>query len=398
MGFTIASNAGHPARNISDNEISNITQSCSVAGTQSVVRGIQITGTAPTAAFWNYGNNKIFNLTAGNTNSTAANTVVGLDVIASTAIVEKNNIYNLVPVTSSTTRTGAVYGIRNTAGNTTGTIVKNNIVSIGTGVSNDAILYGFNQAGTLPASAVIKYYNNSVYVGGNSGDNSTIKSYAFYSAAGGTTSTTYDIKNNIFVNARINGVTPTATAKHYAFGFATASVIKSCDRNLYFATPLGFTGTLDKADLTEWQGVLVSGSDASSVNADPLFVDASASTPDLHISSSGSPANQSGLLLADVATDFAGATRADYTPTDMGASVIAGSTAVESADVQKYNVYAINNAIIFNSLSGHTANIYSLNGQLIKSVSLTSDKVSVPSAKGCYIIRVGTENAKVLVK
>ena len=398
VAFTIASNAAHPARNISDNEISNITQSCTTAGTQCVVRGIQITGTVPTAAFWNFSNNKIFNLTAGNTNSTAANTVVGLDVIASTATVEKNNIYNLVPITSSTIRTGAVYGIRNTAGNTTGTLIKNNIISIGTGVSNDAILYGINQAGTLPASAVVKYYNNSVYVGGSSGDNSTIKSYAFYSASAGTTSTTYDIKNNIFVNARLNGATPTATAKHYAFGFATASVIKSCDRNLYFASPLGFTGSLDKADLTEWQGVLVAGSDAASVNADPLFVDATAATPDLHISSSASPANQSGVLLSDVSADFAGAARADYTPTDLGAYVIAGSTAVEASTFVSKNVFSANNTIIFNSLSGSTAHVYSLSGQLMKSAVLNSDKESIAINAGMYIVKVAGENVKVLVK
>jgi len=397
VGFTIGSAATQSARNISNNEISGINIACSTPGTQVIVRGIQVTGTASTA-LWNFSGNRVFNLTAGNTTSTSANTIIGLDVIANTAVVEKNLIYNLKPVTAATTRTGVLYGFRMTAGNTTGSTIKNNVVCLGYELSNDlATLYAMDQAGTLPANAIVKYYNNSVYVGGNSGDNSVGKSYAFYSAAGGTAATTYDIKNNIFVNQRVNGATPTATAKHYAFGFATANVVKSCDNNLYHASPLAFTGSQDKADLTAWKDALQTGSDAASISGDPLYTNPTASTPDLHLTS-GTPANKAGVDVS-VAEDFDGLVRADYTPVDLGAYVISGSTSIGANTTEgSLSVVALNERILFSNLAGQSAKIFTVSGQLVKSIHITSNEVSVSIAKGLYIVQVAGKTAKVAVK
>jgi hypothetical protein len=61
-------------------------------------------------------------------------------------------------------------------------------------------------------------------------------------------------------------------------------------------------------------------------------------------------------------------------------------------------VYSVNNSIVIKASLGQTARIYSVGGQLVKSIILTSSRVSVPSAAGFYVVNVGTQNTKVLVK
>ncbi len=63
-----------------------------------------------------------------------------------------------------------------------------------------------------------------------------------------------------------------------------------------------------------------------------------------------------------------------------------------------FTVYAANQSIVINASAGQTANIYSLGGQLVKSLTLNSNRVTVPSAAGFYVVKVGTQNTKVLVK
>jgi len=96
------------------------------------------------------------------------------------------------------------------------------------------------------------------------------------------------------------------------------------------------------ADLTEWNSArfvysptALSEDTGSKEQQNPLFADATATTPDLHVPAS-SPANETGIALAAVTDDFAGMTRADYitaetTNADMGALAISNSTAVETA-------------------------------------------------------------------
>jgi hypothetical protein len=117
-----------------------------------------------------------------------------------------------------------------------------------------------------------------------------------------------------------------------------------------------------------------------------------------------SPTNEAGLAIETVTDDFAGLTRADYTTAsttkaDMGAYAISNSTAIESAkQLSNLSVYATQNNILFSNLSGKNASIYSFIGQLTKSVKLTSDNVNIPTAKGLYIVKVGENVTKVMVK
>jgi hypothetical protein len=165
---------------------------------------------------------------------------------------------------------------------------------------------------------------------------------------------------------------------------------------LYWADALALVGATPKITLDDWKNTVASGSDAASLSADPGFADATAATPDMHLSAS-SQANQSGVLIASVTDDFAGAIRADYTPNDMGAYAIAGSTSVTTSKSIDLKVYVANNSIVFESLNGLIASVYTISGQKLKTIVLKSDKVAVPCSKGFYIVSVGDKNTKVMV-
>jgi len=313
--------------NIKNNIIRNLTAESATPATVCTVVGINVTGAANTNIY-NYSGNQIYNLTAGKTTetaSTAANVATALSMGANARTVEKNIIYNIAALNNTTT--AVVTGIQTAGGNTTGTVLQNNIVRLGTDVSNDAIIYGINQTATA-ATNVLKGYHNSVFIGGTAPASPAKKTYAFYTA-GSVVPATNELKNNIFANQR---TITSATAKHYAIGYATANVIKTCDYNLYWATPVGLAAGTDKT-LSEWQTLLAAAS-AFSFSTDPSFVDATATTPNLRLNSVSSDANTNGANLAStVADDYLGYNRADFTPYDMGAYAYSDNSTLPTLDV-----------------------------------------------------------------
>ncbi len=399
IGMVINSNAAHPARNISNNIISGLTASNTTAGSQNTIRGIQIAGTATPLGLWNYTNNKIFNLTAGDANSTAANTIIGLDVTASTGTVERNLIYNLLPITAPTTTTGVVYGLRTTGstiqqnGTTTGAIIKNNIIRLGQNVTNDLSIVGFYQAAATTAGDACKIYNNSIYIGGQSPASAIKPTYAFFHTG---VSQALDIQNNIFANARgLGSIEPTSAEAHYAMAVPTGLNISKCNHNIYMFTKyFGNVESVNAPDLATWASN--NSSDANSLVADPKFVDATATAPDFNILAT-SPAKGAGVDLSSfVPVDFNGFVRSTL---DIGALAY-GSVAsgVVSADENVLSIYSDNNAIVINNLQGNTAQIYSISGQLVKTAFIYSNKESVTLKSGFYIVKVGSQKGKVLVK
>jgi hypothetical protein len=62
------------------------------------------------------------------------------------------------------------------------------------------------------------------------------------------------------------------------------------------------------------------------------------------------------------------------------------------------SVYPTNEGIIICGTEGSSVNIYSISGQLVKSVSLPTDISTIPVTKGFYIVVVGSSKLKVLVK
>ena len=66
--------------------------------------------------------------------------------------------------------------------------------------------------------------------------------------------------------------------------------------------------------------------------------------------------------------------------------------------MDKFSSYSTENGIVVAGAAQQTAAIYSITGQIIKTVLLSSDKVFVPATKGLYVVKVGCQNTKVLVK
>lgn len=155
----------------------------------------------------------------------------------------------------------------------------------------------------------VSVYHNSVNLFG---------SYAGYSAAtvttaffNSSTSTSLDVRDNIFVNSFDN--TTVTTDKAYAINSQAANTaFTNINYNDYFVS--GATGILgylasDRTTLAAWQ--TATGQDANSKNADPIF----ASATDLHPSSTD--IDNQGIYLATVPLDYAGTTRTN--PPDIGA-------------------------------------------------------------------------------
>jgi hypothetical protein len=148
----------------------------------------------------------------------------------------------------------------------------NNIISLGTGISNPCIIYGIYETGYGSGTSNTNnhFYFNTVYIGGNSSGNTLTN--AFFNSSQGS-NTTREFRNNIFHNARSS---PSGSGIHYAIrirGIIGATI----DYNNYFADGTG--GTLGRVynticnTLESWQTATLQ--DEHSLNTNPLFANAS---------------------------------------------------------------------------------------------------------------------------
>ena len=375
-------NVANPySANIKNNIVRNLTIETNNANNTVNLYGFQFTGTYAAGNIYKYMGNEVSNLTCGlgATPSVKSGNVYGIRANI-VDLFEKNLIYNLNANYQAYVRAMRVEG-----NNSNPVVIQNNIIRVGTGVTDNANI----MAVQMNSTSTVKYYNNTFYIGGqcNSDAASTVNTRIITYFTG---SPTLELQNNIFCNYRTGGSSLNGIL------YTSAGKVTVSNNNLYvYNGEFGNNGTA-YATFNDWK--TASSLEAGSLdNVDPLFVDATAATPDMHLSSS-SPANMAGELVASVTDDFAGATRADYSPTDLGAYVIASSTAVSTPEVENSDVYTVKNALIFNNLSGNTVKIYSINGQLLKSKLLTADKASVPSEKGIFIVNTGKAIVKVIVR
>ena len=231
-----------------------------------------------------------------------------------TNLIEKNLVYNI-----STTATSASY--LNAIGAVGGTATyQNNVVRMGyneTGASS--ITGGHIISGIVETAGTNKFYHNTVYVGGTGVTGSSV-SAAFKSTITATTSRSY--QNNIFLNARSNG---SGTGKHYAiYSSASANTGITSDYNdLYVSGTGGLVGYFNAADKTTLANWSTASRDANSISSDPAFVNPTAATPDLSLSS-GSPCDVVGTAIATVTDDYSSLSRSSNTPTDIGAYAVLG--------------------------------------------------------------------------
>ena len=154
---------------------------------------------------------------------------------------------------------------------------QNNIVRLGISSSGASTGGAAAVLGIVDNNSVNSrnFYHNSVYVGGTQTSGSTDTTACLSLGVGNTRA----FRNNIFVNARVNGG---GSSAHYAVRFSGTGANPAglaANNNLYFVTtgsPLGFYSAF-ALTLAQWQAA--TGVDAASLNADPLFVNPVGTAP-----------------------------------------------------------------------------------------------------------------------
>jgi len=309
------------------------------------VRLVQVTGTTAASGQWHFIGNKMYNIVSGDgtAGTDRKQLILGLDLLANTGIVEKNEFYNLRPRTTSGLSSYA-FAIRVSGGNTTGTTIRNNVITLGNDVTHSCSLYGIYQNAATATTDNFYCYNNSVYIGGTAteGTTKTGNTFPFYRTGVVPVS---DVRNNIFANQRTNGTGRSGI--HCAISVAAATNLATCDKNVYQFTgssfgALGTTGTY--ANLGAWQSA--SGKDGSSVVSSPSFV--APTTHNLKITTNSSPAFHTGDYIS--MDDFESTTRIEYSgKMDIGAYVIpvASSITIDSKTVPTNGTYIANQNLDF---------------------------------------------------
>jgi hypothetical protein len=283
---------------ITDNTIRDLTIANNNAdfSVKSPVMGIS---TSSTSTGRSVTGNTIYNLS--NSNDAYAGNVIGIVCSgnANSLTISKNFIHSL-SVTGANSTTASIRGIALISGSQE---CSNNIITLGGNTKTD--LYGI-YVGEGSNFYDNKLYYNTVYLSGTMASGATNKSYGLFSE---TYNNRRDIRNNIFNNARS---TTGGASKHYAIDCTSNRLI--IDFNDYFATGaggiLGYLGT-DRTTLADWK--TATGQDAGSLSVSPGFASAGGTAPENYFPSTTLP----GVVIAGIATDYAGTTRRD--PPTMGA-------------------------------------------------------------------------------
>jgi len=379
----------------SNNTISNLSNVNTVNTTFAMTKGFY-NATVSSSIF---SGNKIFNLTAGDPSaaslSKAANLAIGIDASKNITTIERNLIYNINAFSSA--NTAVVNGIKLNAGIDGGFTIKNNMVRLGTDIPTNVNIYGIYQIAATAATNKFYIYHNSVYIGGTAPSVASPDStYAYNRTTSGIVGV-IDLRNNIFSNQRVQG----AAENHYAVGLLTKTDLGTSNYNIYqFKGQFGIIGTANKADLAAWQSALYTGNDVNSLVANPLFIDATGSTANLHVSST-SPALGAGCILSPlVTTDFDGDDRTATSPRyDVGADSYGVFTAVIPVEKSTTkDIYSYANGVYINNSLGETATIYAITGQLVKRVGIITENTFIALPRGLYAVSVKGQNVKVLVK
>ena len=77
--------------------------------------------------------------------------------------------------------------------------------------------------------------------------------------------------------------------------------------------------------------------------------------------------------------------------------VLDQTTGLEKSAV-KNNVYSNNSSIVVEGLAAQTADIYSVSGAMVKSVLIKSNLETIDVNRGFYIVKVGGQNFKLMIK
>ncbi|MCB9341982.1 MAG: hypothetical protein H6577_27965 [Lewinellaceae bacterium] len=302
--------SGTGAHTVMNNTVTNLTNaSVPDASFNTQTIGINITATGVQTVIGNTVSNTGNTSAIANPSTGFNNRIWGI-IISGTAVgtaVEKNRIFNLYGTSPTTgARADVVSGLQ--AQSTANGTFSNNMVSLDGGSASDRVLLGIAELSTSPA--VANYYYNSVSISGTA---STANATAAFLKS---STSTVNVKNNIFSNSRTGG-----TGLHFAVSNASATgwpATASDFNDLYSANPAA-TGQwiASVVTFTGWQAAQPGGSggDANSKSVAPVFVAAN----DLHLVTGANPLlDGAATPIGGITTDFDGDTRDGSTP-DIGA-------------------------------------------------------------------------------
>ncbi len=382
---------------VKNNVVKNITVQSTTSTYTNSVYGVYANFASSGTIAINYTGNEISNIQAGNTGSSAANVITAFMSGGCSNIFEKNLVYNINTVSTGTG--SLIKGLRFSTSKADGITLKNNIVRLGTDVTSDAEISAIINEGLSSNGHPFNIYHNTIYIGGAS---QTKPSHCFNHSASANHGL-ITLKNNIFSNVRTGG-----KAVNQVYNMLRLPAINTSANNLYqygtvFATkPSTSSAPATYATLADWNiaraDSTLSADDLSKDQADPKFKDAVAATPDMHLTTGSAAIGAALNLTATVADDYYSTPRTGSITLDMGAVVSQQTTALVPERTSSNSVYSIAEGIVFSNLAGHKAVICTAAGQVVKSISLTSDKATVSVAKGLYIVKVAGKATKVMVK
>ncbi|PKP01222.1 MAG: hypothetical protein CVU14_05655, partial [Bacteroidetes bacterium HGW-Bacteroidetes-9] len=254
-GIHVTSSTG--TVNITGNQVYNFSTPQPMTGTGGNSNMIGISMNANSATSVTISGNSIYNLS--NTNATAAVNILGIyynGPVGAANSVSGNFIHSLNLSTTSTT--AGIYGIRINTGATT---YSNNIISLGTSISNGSEIYGFYETGV--ANQNTNLYHNTVRIGGTVSANTN--TYALFS---NSLNNTQNFRNNIFLNARSRTA---GTSTHYAayFNYANSATLTLNNNNYYAPGTGGILGRFNGLNFNALP--LIAGQDVNSVAINPVI-------------------------------------------------------------------------------------------------------------------------------
>jgi len=123
-------------------------------------------------------------------------------------------------------------------------------------------------------------------------------------------------------------------------------------------------------------------------------------TPSLPVLPSAYTVNAAILIdnTALLANDLMGVARTgDGISRTLGAYQFTTATGLSAAKMGELNVYSAKGTIVVKDSEGKTASIFTLSGQLFKSVEMNSSNFAIPVPAGFYIVKADNKTAKVIV-
>jgi len=212
-----------------------------------------------------------------------------------TAVIRKNNIYDLQ--NSSGTALRGIH-IRSVVSGSNFTDIYNNFISVSTGTSNQTSIAGIEYSGSTPIRARIRF--NTIRIGGtlaSGGTSGNVGSTPFLKSASTSTSV-FDIRNNIFINDRTGG-----SPQHLAMALTGNNDPLTIDYNTYNSTSgnLVRLGGTVYTTFAAYQAAAAAGTEANSNDFGVQTVSAS----DLHLAGSSlGNGNLAATVIAGISTDI----------------------------------------------------------------------------------------------